>query len=209
MTEAKTHRTTTRKRRVRLNKTDTAAQALGPLEPGIEVYCLTYGQFSLIDAIEHLVREAGPCDVAVSTWTAAHADAERARTMLDEGNIRRFRLLVDRSFVARQPAYCSQVVELFGEDAIRTTKTHAKFAIVTNDDWNVVVRTSMNLNHNPRLENIEVSDDAALCGFMLDIVDGIWAETVPGATRAEDLPVLAGQRVDDVVPAVRMGKVSL
>ena len=146
MSEAKTHRTTTRNRRVRLNKTDTAAQALGPLEPGIEVYCLTYGQFSLIDAIEHLVREAGPCDVAVSTWTAAHADAERARSMLDEGNIRRFRLLVDRSFVSRQPAYCAQVVELFGVDAIRTTKTHAKFATITNDDWTIVVRTSMNLN---------------------------------------------------------------
>ena len=54
-----------------------------------------------------------------------------------------------------------------------------------------------------------MSDDPELSGFMLGIVDGIWAETVPGATRAEDLPVLAGQRVDDVVPAVRMGKVSL
>lgn len=45
-----------RKRQIRLNKTDTAAQAIGPLTAGIEVFCLTFGQFSLIDAIEHVVH---------------------------------------------------------------------------------------------------------------------------------------------------------
>lgn len=206
---ARSHRSGPRRRQVRLNKTDTAAQSLGPLTPGMEIYCLTFGQFSLIDVVEHLVRSAGPCDVVVSTWTAATADAERAARLLEDGNIRRFRLLVDRSFVARQRAYCRRVVELFGAEAIRTTRTHAKFAVITNDDWALTVRTSMNLNHNPRLESVEVSDDPALAAFMLDVCDGIWAETVPGATTSMDMPVLAGMRVDDTPPPVRMGRVVL
>lgn len=205
--DAKSHRTTGRRRRVRLNKTDTAAQAIGPLEPDIEVYCLTFGQFSLIDAIEHLVGEAGPCDVVVSTWTAATADADRAKAMLDDGNIRRFRLIVDRSFIARQRAYCDRVTEVFGVDAIRTTRTHTKFAVITNDTWDLVVRTSMNLNHNRRLENIEVSDDADLAAFMLAVCDEIYAETPEGATVSMDMPIMAGVRTGDVPPAVRMGRV--
>lgn len=202
---ATTHHGRKRTRRVRLNKTDTAAQAIGPLTESMEVYCLTFGQFSLIDAIEHLVRQAGPCEVAVSTWTAATADAERAHTLLAEGNIRRFRLLVDRSFISRQAAYCAEVTRLFGADAIRTTKTHAKFAAITNDDWSIVVRTSMNLNHNPRLESIEISDDPDLAGFMAGIIDQVWAETPGGATRCEDLPILAGMRTDDTPSPVTMG----
>lgn len=206
---ATAHRSAPRRRTIRLNKTDTAAQAFGAVKSGMEVFCLTFGQFSLIDAIEHLVEQAGPCDVVVSTWTAATADADRAAKMLEHGNIRRFRMIVDRSFVARQRAYCQHVVALFGDDAIRTTRTHAKFAVITNDDWHLVVRTSMNLNHNPRLESIEVSDDPALCRFMLDVTDSLYDEGVPGATTASDLPVLAGLRVDDTPAAVRMGRVTL
>lgn len=209
MTAAQSHHAEKPRRRiVRLNKTDTAADALGPLTPGMEVYCLTFGQFSLIDAIEHLVTEAGPCAVVVSTWTAATADADRAKAMLDSNLITRFRMIVDRSFIARQKSYCDRVVELFGEDAIRTTRTHAKFAVITNGEWSLTVRTSMNLNHNPRLESIEVSDDPDLAAFMLDVVDGIYVETVEGATTSMDLPVLAGVRVADAPPPVRMGKVT-
>lgn len=196
-----------RKRTVKLHKTATAAEALGPVAPGMEVFCLTFGQFSLIDAIEHLVREVGPCDVVVSTWTAAAADAERAEALLRDGNIRRFRLVVDRSFVARQRHYCERVTELFGPDAIRTTRTHAKFALITTSDYALVVRTSMNLNHNPRLEDIEVSDDPQLAAFFAGIVDELFAETAPGATVSMDMPVLAGTRVHDTPPPIEMGRI--
>lgn len=207
MTEARTHKSAQpRQRAIRLNKTDTAAAAIGPLTSGMEVYCLTFGQFSLIDVLGHLARQAGPCEMVVSTWTAATADADRAKALLDADTITRFRLIVDRSFVARQRAYCDRVTALFGSDAIRTTRTHAKFAVVTNDEWALTVRTSMNLNHNPRLESVEVSDDPALAEFMLGIADSIYAETPSGATTSMDLPVLAGVRTDDVAPTVRMGQ---
>lgn len=149
MTQARAVSRPAQARGVELHKTTSAALAIGPLVSGMERYCLTFGQFSLVDALEHLVEQAGPCELVVSTWTAARADAERAAKLLEDGRITRFRLLVDRSFVARQPVYCERVVELFGDDAIRTTRTHAKFAVASNEEWALAVRTSMNLKRQP------------------------------------------------------------
>lgn len=96
MTTAQSHSSPPRNRKIALNKTGSAAASIGRVHSGMEIFSLTFGQFSLIDAIEHLVSEAGPCEVVVSTWTAAVADAQRASKLLKDGNISRFRLLVDR-----------------------------------------------------------------------------------------------------------------
>lgn len=208
MTTPQTIRRQQVKRSVAVTKRSTATEAIGTLAPGMELYCLTFGQFSLIDALEHLIEQAGPCDVVVSTWTAAVTDAERAESLLHSGAIRRFRLLVDRSFIARQPGYCARVTELFGAEAIRTTRTHAKFALVTNDQWSLVVRTSMNLNSNPRLENIEISDDAVLSDFMLSVVESLWDEAEPGATVSFEEPGMAGVRLSEPQRGVAMGRIA-
>ena len=52
-----------------------------------------------------------------------------------------------------------------------------KFAIIRNERWNLAIRTSMNLNPNPRLENFEISDDAELAGFFSRIVENVFKET--------------------------------
>jgi hypothetical protein len=44
-----------------------AAEAIGPIEAGIEVFGLSKGQFSLIDIIEHCLKASGPADVVIST----------------------------------------------------------------------------------------------------------------------------------------------
>ena len=51
-----------------------AAEAVGPLHHGIEVYGLSKGQFSLIELLEYVIGVTGPADVVISTWTAAGAD---------------------------------------------------------------------------------------------------------------------------------------
>jgi hypothetical protein len=76
------------------------------------------------------------------------------------------------------------MTELFGRDCIRAISTHAKFILARNDDWNVVVRTSMNLNENPRFENIEISDDPAFCGFMFEIADYIFTAVPEGKNQS-------------------------
>jgi len=146
------------------------AEAVGPIEPGCEIYGLSKGQFSLIDLVEHVLGYTGPAEVVVSTWTAAGSDIDFAFRLLKNGAIQSLRFLVDLSFPSRQPAYCAALRETFGDDCIRVTKNHAKFVLLRNAQWNVAIRTSMNLNENRRLENFEVSDDAQLADFLAGVV---------------------------------------
>lgn len=199
MAEARAHKSRPRGRRVRAARTENVAAAIGPVEPGIEIFVLTHGQFSLIDALVYLSAEIGPCDLSVSTWTAGAEDLGQMAELLAAGSFRSVRWLVDRSFVTRQPAYCRRLRELFGDDVIRTTRSHAKFVTLRNERFDLAVRTSMNLNHNPRLENIEVSDDPALADFLAAEFDRYFREQDPGTLSAEMLedppqtPIRAGR----------------
>lgn len=157
-------------------KTSAASECFQDLQPGCELYILTFGQFSLIDALVALLDVTGPAKVDISTWTAAYAHLDRSKALMESAAITDLRFLVDRSFLTRQPEYCQHLRSLFGDRCIRTYRAHSKFMTVKNDKWSLAIRTSMNLNENPRLENIEVSDDPALCAFMTRVVDDVFAE---------------------------------
>lgn len=200
------HRADQRRRKIRAARTESAHQTFAGLERGCEIVCLTHGQFSIIHAIEALLEHTGPAAVTISTWSAAHADLEHASRFLADGRVTAIRFLVDRSFVSRQPDYCATLRRLYGDDAIRVTSIHAKFVVIRGDDWTLAVRTSMNLNENPRLELIEVSDDPALADFLDGEVDSIYAVATAGdfsrsTSRHADLPattastVVMGRRV--------------
>ena len=166
-------------RDIRVAKQSNAAEAIGTMQKGQDVFILTYGQFSLIDAVVEVLGQIGPAHVIMSTWTAAHAHLSRSAELLASTEILSFRMIVDRSFKNRQPAYFNQMQELFGASCTRAIPTHAKFIVLQNNDWNIVIRTSMNLNENPRLENIEISDNADFADFFVKITDEVFKEIAP------------------------------
>jgi hypothetical protein len=184
-----THRTTTpRKRKItRTINTATAGAAIGPITPGCEVFGVNKGQFSLIDIIAHCLEATGPADVTISTWTAAGADMNFAYDLMRQDAIRSLRFIVDFSFPTRQPQYCAALRERFGDECLRVTKTHAKFVLIRNGEWNLVIRSSMNLNENRRLESFEISDDAGLADFLDSIVAELF-ETQPAGKGFSNRP---------------------
>jgi len=137
---------------------ESAKKAIGDLKPGCEIFGFTKGQWSIIDVIEHCINQTGPAHVFISTWSAAGADIKAAQNFLNNGMILSLKFIVDYSFQSRKPEFCQELQAIFGTDAIRVTVTHAKYVMIRNDDWNLVIRTSMNLNYNPRFENFEISD---------------------------------------------------
>lgn len=207
MTHARTHKAAARKRDIRAAKTCNARDAIGTLAPGAELYVLTMGQFSIADAIVALTEQTGPVHVTLATWTAADADLHRTAQLLQDAVFLSLRFLVDRSFITRQPAYCATMRRLFGDDCIRTARTHAKFVTLHNDAWTLAVRTSMNLNENPRMESLEISDDPALCGFLESVADEVFTAQAPGDFNGQ-LPGLAGIDGVDATGKVRMGRVA-
>lgn len=180
MTEAQAYTRKVTRKRTRLFKVGDARHALAEFDHGREVTCYTFGQFSVIDALVALMSKTGPVHVVVATWTAAAADLRRAQELMRDERIITCRWIVDQSFKNRQPHYLEEMVSLFGEESIRALKTHAKFMLLYNDEWNIVVRTSMNLNENKRLENLDVVDDFEFCQWHRNLVDGVFRDVTVG-----------------------------
>lgn len=163
-------------RRPRLFKVGDARAALADFDKGREVTCYTFGQFSIIDAIVAILGKTGPAHVVLATWTAGAADLRRAAELMHDKRFLSCRWVVDKSFKSRQPEYLQTMIDLFGGDCVRSLKTHAKFALIHNDEWSVVVRTSMNLNENKRLENFDAVEDPDFLAWHLAMVDGIFRD---------------------------------
>lgn len=152
----------------------TAAEALAGFNRDVDIYGFTKGQFSLIQLITATLAITGPTELVLSTWTAANQDVTEVLDFCQSGLVTKARWLVDLTFSKRAPQLAHRIRTVFGDDAIRVGKNHAKFALIGNADWLVVIRTSMNLNHNPRFENFEIAHDPELYGFHQAIIDEIW-----------------------------------
>ncbi len=153
-----------------------AAEAIAQLErDGTELIGLTRGQFSLADLLVAVLDKTGPAALSISTWTAASASVQSMLDLLRTGRITRCRWLVDTTFVRRVPQLVAEIRRSFGDDALRVTRTHAKFATVTNENWQVAIRSSMNLNQNPRLESYEIGHDPQLCAWLEGVLSDVWA----------------------------------
>lgn len=187
----KQFRKTNKSKSVRASKCQSARDAIGRLQKDTDLFILTYGQFSLIDAIVCVLDQTGPAHVVVGTWTAADAHLERTAALIESAEMLSFRMIVDRSFPTRQPKYCAHMELLFGMECIRTIRTHAKFVLIRNGQWDVVIRTSMNLNENPRLENIEISDNADFARFFQSVADDIFREVAPREKKSNMLDLVS------------------
>ncbi len=164
-----------RRKSTAMLKRETAAAAIDGLQrDGMELFGLTRGQFSLVDLLQAVLERTGPAELSISTWTASHTDVETMQELLSSGRITGCRWLVDQTFVRRVPALAAQIRRQFGDDAIRVTKTHAKFCTIINAEWQVAIRSSMNLNQNPRLESFQLGHDPELCKFLTAALDDIW-----------------------------------
>ena len=165
------------KREVRdARKTATAVEAIAGLDHATEIYGFTKGQFSLLNLIQAVFLVTGPAHLSLSTWTAASHEIESLAAMQARGDITGQRLLIDFSMARREPAMTAQMREKLGRDNIRVAQTHSKFAVFQNPEWKVVLRSSMNLNMNPRNEDFTIAHDPELAAFLNKILDEIWAK---------------------------------
>lgn len=159
-----------------LRSRQSARQAVAGLNRKTEIFGFTKGQFSLLDLIAAVFEITGPAHLSLSTWTAAPHEIQSLGAMLQRGDVTGTRFLIDFSMARRDPAASSQLRETFGWDNVRVAQNHAKFAVFQNAAWKVVLRSSMNLNMNPRFEDFQIAHDPALAQFLNAILDEIWAK---------------------------------
>ena len=159
------------------HRTDTAAEVIGPLSEGVRVTGLTAGQFSSIDAVEHMVDEFGPASVRISTWTTGIYDVQRARDIRVAGRITDIRVLLDRGTFEKSPKFAGPLIETLGVEAFRCLSVHAKVNIVIGERGAAVMRSSMNLNKNLRTEQFDIDVCPEVAEFYRDWFDALWEES--------------------------------
>lgn len=183
------------RRRNRVLRTNNARLALGPFlddvtrEPDAAWYEFwrTTGDFSLLDLILVLLDTAGPSEVTVETWSAGLYDMEVLNRFIATDLITSFRLVLDVSFRNNRgnnatdgTSYAAVLEDVFGLDAIRTTRTHAKNVIVRGGEHDFAVLSSANLNENKRAEWFTVTNDPGMVQFASRVADELFDGIEPG-----------------------------
>ena len=150
----------------------TAAECIGSIEPGMSLFAVTRGQFSMIDAIYHCLQQIGPAEVSLWTWTVATRHAEVMAGFLANQTITRATIVCDQSLDQRNPKLVENWRQRFGDDTVKICKNHAKMCRVWNSKHRLLLRGSMNLNVNPRFEQLDITEG----GPDFDLVEQLEAE---------------------------------
>lgn len=150
------------------------------LKKGSRIMGLSRGCFSLIDLIHSILKKTGSAHVVCTTWSAGIKDVHQVEWMRESKLMKSFQLITDHSYVTRQNKYAVTIEELFGKENIRTSEVHAKFVLIYNDDWKVVIRTSMNLNANKTCESFEIDADDEVFDFYMSFCEHTFGDMKPG-----------------------------
>lgn len=182
-----------KKRRVtRISKLSSAKTCIRGFDHEHDVIGLTFGQFSLLDLLQAALDVTGPADVTVSMWSAGLYDVDAAKNFMEDGRIRSIRFVMDNGREKSGQAGVVNIADLFGVESIRTTRTHAKFVLVLNDEWHVLITSSMNLNKNIRFEQFTLTDDEDVAKVFDDYVSELFKEVDPGSNPNRAMPMLEG-----------------
>jgi hypothetical protein len=148
----------------------------------------------MIDAILYVLTQTGPAAVSVFTWTIADYEKDAIFGLMARQEITSALLILDASADRRNAAICNQWRDRFGEDAVKIVKCHAKISTVTTAEYRLLLRGSMNLNQNPRLEQFDLTEGGPDYDLVKQLEDSLpilprnWsnedAETATGVNKA-------------------------
>ena len=185
-----------RNRRIIISAMAEVEDIVGNISKGMCRFGLTAGQFSLNDLIEHILNQTGPADMYLTTWAASTNGLRRAFEFLNDDRVRKIRFLIDVGSKKVRDKMFSDLIDSYG-DSIRTTKIHAKFVLIRNEKWDIVVRTSANLNRNQRIENFEIDDDKNFADFLQTFFDEAFKIIIP----KDNYNVRSSRKLSEVMAA--------
>lgn len=187
-----------RKREVESFKT--AADCIGKVEPGISLFAITRGQFSMIDAIRACLDQVGVSDISLWTWTVADYEIENLVNLRKSDMIRNGLLIIDGGARKRNMGLILEWKEQFGPTSVRYVRNHAKIATIQNGEYKLLLRGSMNLNYNPRFEQFDLTEG----GTDFDLVKQIELEIPILEDDASGIDVIKASRVSEAFDAEQL-----
>lgn len=143
---------------------------------GCELFLLNKCQWSMIDLLVALVGRIGDCRLSLCAWTGSSPEFGEVKYLVDAGSITSHRWVVYYPCSGINESRVKACVDAFGRENVIVAPMHAKMFTLRNDDFDIAVRSSANLNKNNRFEQFDVSDDAELCDYIDGFVDEMFDE---------------------------------
>ena len=151
-----------------------AEECLGPIMPGMALFAVTRGQWSMIDAILHCLDCVGPAEVSVWTWTVAEYEVQMLTRLRIDGRVTGGRLVIDHGARNKNKGTIREWQGTFGADSVRYVLNHSKLARVASaSGLRLLLRGSMNLNFNPRFEQFDITEGGEDYGLVKRIEDDL------------------------------------
>jgi len=186
-----------------------AASAIGAVDAGMALFAVTRGQWSMIDAVLHVLDQVGPSAVSLWTWTVAEYEVQTLTRLRDDRRLTGGRLVIDAGARVKNAEIIRQWQGSFGPQSVRYVTNHAKIARVESaSGMRVLLRGSMNLNFNPRFEQFDITEGGADYDLVERIEDelpiladnctgaDVWkASRVAEAFEQEQLSMFSGMKV--------------
>jgi hypothetical protein len=193
-------RSQTLRRRVFTSRVGNAERCFGDIAPDEHIVGLTNGQFSMIDAVEHLAKQVSAQTIDISTWTTGVYDLERLAAFRQATQGAVIRIVVDKTIFRSRPEYSSNMIKVLGEECFRFAPVHAKVCVIRGK-FGAAMRGSLNLNRNERTENIDCNTDDSTVQFFADWFDALWDAAEGGEGKSA---VIKGifERIPDTAAVV-------
>jgi hypothetical protein len=144
------------------DKTKTLIRSIGQLQQGKTTHYYSYGNFNLVRLLIHLLKQTGPANVFMTSYSFSQTSIEQLLNHRQKGNILTFRVIVDNRVKTMSPIPFQMLSTAFD---YRCTSIHAKVALVWNENWNITVVTSQNATDNPKLERGTIFTDIETFNF--------------------------------------------
>jgi hypothetical protein len=131
------------------SSSQTLNKFIGGIYQDRAVHFITSGRFSIHDLILHILKQTGPADLLVSTWSISELAIRQIVQKHTEGIIRSIRFLIDPRVKVRNPKPLQMLAANFD---YKLKACHAKVTLIGNESWNISIVGSANLTNNPRIE---------------------------------------------------------
>ena len=138
------------------NKEKTLIKSIGYIINGKTTHYYSYGNFNLVRLIIHLLKQTGPANVFMTSYSFSQTSIEQILNHRQKGNILSFRVLIDNRVKTMSPIPFQMLSTAFD---YRCSSIHAKVALIWNDAWNISIVTSQNATDNPKMERGTIFTD--------------------------------------------------
>lgn len=137
-----------------------------PMQKDKTIPFASAAEFSMHELLEFLLEKTGPATVCISSFSVSEIAIRSFFNLMEKGTILNLKCLFDLSVKRHKLGLLNFVNNIATSIAI--AKNHAKFILIENEDWKIVVVGTANFQHNDKNEVGIISTEPRLFEFYAD-----------------------------------------